>query len=362
MENIIDYVNNEYNSFNDKPFNEVDSLVCGWLSYFHYEYLPQIEKGLSIQKCLQGEHFKNLLKDNYDYDSSLKLLYGLASSPRYRDGIIKNYIEIDDPQIQMQFGVISIQFNDLLVISFRGTDNSFIGWKEDFNMSFKDTIPSQLKAVSYVNKYGRYAKRIILTGHSKGGNLSIYSAINCNNSIKKKIINAYSLDGPGINDKAIKENNYKQIEDRLIKLIPQSSVIGMILDNSDNARIIKSNRVSFWQHDPFSWLINNNEFIYQNKLTMDAKIINNSIASWLNNIPGKQREEFIDTLYDICISDQFISVNDFKANLNVNIPMIMDKLKHLDNETKNMLIETLKQIASISIKQVPNVIKQEVIK
>ena len=45
-----------------------------------------------------------------------------------------NKIEVEN---EKQFSAITIIMPDnTLYVSFRGTDNTIVGWKEDFNMSF----------------------------------------------------------------------------------------------------------------------------------------------------------------------------------------------------------------------------------
>ena len=63
-------------------------------------------------------------------------------------------------------------------------------------MSFISPVPSQFAAVEYVN-YTIHTGigKIRMGGHSKGGNLAIYAAVNCASRVQKRIIEVYNNDG-----------------------------------------------------------------------------------------------------------------------------------------------------------------------
>nr|WP_238473040.1 Mbeg1-like protein [Desulforamulus profundi] len=99
-------------------------------------------------------------------------------------------------------------------------------------------------------------------GHSKGGNIAVYSSIKCRQSVQKRITHVFSHDGPGFRDEVFQCHEYLIIKDRINKILPQSSIIGMLLQNQEHYSVVKSNRIWFMQHDSFSWLIDGSDFQY----------------------------------------------------------------------------------------------------
>ncbi|MBQ4347238.1 MAG: DUF2974 domain-containing protein, partial [Firmicutes bacterium] len=96
---------------------------------------------------------------------------------------------------------------------FRGTDHSLVGWKENFNMSYEDVVPSQRDAMYYLDKMAQeYKGNIRLGGHSKGGNLAIYAAAHCRVKVRERIFAIYNNDGPGINEHEVKNPDYIELE------------------------------------------------------------------------------------------------------------------------------------------------------
>ena len=155
---------------------------------------------------------------------------------------LTNYINKVDPIQEKQFSAITIIMQDKTIyVAYRGTDNTIVGWKEDFNMSFSKLVPAQTDAVNYLESVAKkYKNRIRVGGHSKGGNLAVYAAAFCNKHVKDKIINVYNNDGPGFCDEVVNSEQYKEIIDRVHTYIPQTSIIGRLLNHEEETIILKS--------------------------------------------------------------------------------------------------------------------------
>ncbi len=355
MKNIIDYTQENLSTFDQYPFNAVDSLILSSAAYIHFpDILPEVAgwKGLRLQELYRAEYFEEMFHNIPLSEDTKQLFFALAASPRFRDIRVMGYTEQFDLLSEKQFSAMTFQVqSDLYYIAFRGTDSTFVGWKEDFNMAFKSPIPSQEEAVRYIEKAALYCHGKIYTGgHSKGGNLAVYASAMCRENIQQKIDRIYSHDGPGFLESTLQKPEFLHISSRIEKTLPQSSVIGMMLEHRENFDIVKSNTLGLLQHDQFTWEIEGNNFIYIENLTRNAKFTDKTLSDWLNNLSEEERERFIDSLYRVLSANNLTSIDDFKADWQTAIPATLHAISQLDGDTKKFILHTLKKLASLGIK------------
>lgn len=356
MSNIIDYAESELNTFQKKAFNPIDSLVLAQFSYIHFDNIMKVlqkeKNDVMIKDLFKAEYFDKMLLEVRDNVSNQKLLMALAASPRFRDIKISDYINKVDSQLEKQFSATTFYIDaDTAYVAFRGTDSTIVGWKEDFNMSFEMPVPSQVEAVEYLNAVGKdFNGKIIVGGHSKGGNLAVYATMYCQDFINKQIIQVYCHDGPGFQEEVFQSIAYQNIVERLHKTLPQSSTVGMLLEYQDNYSVVKSNEFWFMQHDPFSWQVAKDDFIYEEHITQTAKYTNTTINQWLQSATPKERELFIDTLYSVINKTNITRVDQFKDNIIQDSKTIINALNDVDDQTKRFVYQTLKELVSLSFK------------
>lgn len=356
MKNIIDYVAQEYENFFDKTFNTVDSLVLSQFAYLNFDGLvpniSDLSRPVKIGEITLKENHNNLTKGIRDSVSNLKLIQALANSPRFSNVEITFYVNKTDFHVEKQFSAITYLLEDgTAYIAFRGTDSSFVGWKEDFNMAFISPIPSQEEGVKYVNAV---AKMIFcdlkIGGHSKGGNIAVYSAIKCNELIKGRITHIFSHDGPGFNDEIFLSQEYLSMKERIHKTIPQSAIIGMLMQNQEKYTVVKSNRFWFMQHDPFSWLINGCEFHNVKTVNSGALFMNKTLNNWISSIDDSKRELFADTLYHVMKASGALSFYDLTVDWFKKTVAIIGAIKDIDDETRSFILKTIGSLFVFAIK------------
>ncbi|NLY82422.1 MAG: DUF2974 domain-containing protein, partial [Clostridiales bacterium] len=258
--NILDYAKDNFKRFEESPFNSVDSLILCQLFYSRIE--TQVKKNnvkvWTVKDLYKAEYFDKMFSDGISDEENRKLLTILASSPRFRDIRIKNIISETSKKRVMQFAAVTYELSDEIdYVCFRGTDGTMIGWKEDFNMVFMEETPSQANAARYLKVFyeENYSKKIYIGGHSKGGNLAVYSACLVGEEIQSKIIQIFSHDGPGFRDEMYDSYGYLSIADKINKTIPQTSVVGMLLAPQEDFKVIRSDARGFAQHSAFTWLV-----------------------------------------------------------------------------------------------------------
>ena len=355
MKNIINYTQGNLETFDMMPFNSVDSLILSSAAYIHFpDVIPGIEswKGIRIQELYRAEYFEEMFHNIPLCDPTKQLFFALAASPRFRDIRIMGYTEQFDLSTEKQFSAMTFQVTpNLSYIAFRGTDSTLIGWKEDFNMAFMSPVPSQEEAVRYIEKAALYCSGKILTGgHSKGGNLAVYAAAMCRENIQCRIEKIYSHDGPGFLEATLQSREFQHISARVEKTLPQSSIVGMLLEQREQYTIVKSSENGIMQHDQFTWEIEGNNFVYIENLTKDAKYADKTLSDWLKQISEEDRERFVDALYSVLNANNLTTLDDFKADWQTAIPASLHAAAQLDGDTKKLLLHTLKKLASMGIK------------
>ncbi len=353
--NIVDYVEGQLDRLETKPFNTVDSLVFSQLAYM---YLDECVPGpdplalpVRIGDLLRAERFPSMFRNVRDPDNNRKLLFALAASPRFRDIRVCNYVDKVDADSEKQFSAITCLLGDgTAYIAIRGTDATFIGWKEDFNMAFISPVPSQEEGVAYVNRAASLIPgKLRVGGHSKGGNIAVYAAMQCERAVQDRIVGIYSHDGPGFMEGILSSEAYRRIRERINKTVPQSSVVGMLLQQQEEFRVVASTRFGIAQHDPFSWEVEGDDFRYADRVSSSAIYMNRTLHQWLGTLDAEQLELFVDTLFRIIGMTNAATIYEFSADWQKRAIALLGAVKHIDPDTRKFLMQTIKALVKSSL-------------
>lgn len=349
MANIFDYMDWRDIELEKVEFNEIDALILARLSYFPLDGLIKANEELPLKEVYErykkfGSVGRILQKEDLD------LFPKLAYSKRFGQIKLTNFINKLDPVHEKQFSVTTIILPDkTLYVSYRGTDNTIIGWKEDFNMSFSELVPAQTDSVKYLEqiseKYNNY--KLIIGGHSKGGNLAVYAAAFCNKKVQDRIIDVYNNDGPGFCDKVIQSEEYQNILNRVKTYIPQSSIIGRLLNHEEKTTILKSTQTGIMQHDLYSWQVLGDKFV-KDELTNSSEFVDKTITDWLKAVTPEQRGKFVDTLFEIIYATGAETLTDIGSNKFESAKIILKTYQNIDEESKKMLTKTFNVFLSVA--------------
>jgi len=355
--NIADYVETQLERYENVKFNMVDSLVLSQFVYLNFNgivpELPDCGDPVRIGDLLKAELIPQMLKDVWNPKSNRRLLIALGMSPRFRDIRLSCYSDSISIVEEKQFAAVTYLLDDKTAyIAYRGTDFSIAGWKENFNMAFISPVPAQQEGVSYLNmvaeRFPQHA--LMIGGHSKGGNVAVYSAMECNPQVQERIIGVYSHDGPGFKDEIFTSEKYARIKERIHKTLPQSSLIGMLLQHHEDYIVVESKQFWLMQHDPFSWIVSNGDFRYKEGITGGAKHIDNAINHWIASLDDKKRELFVTTIYSVIESMGVEKITDFNADWHKKAMKAMRTLRGIDAETKRFVLETIKSLIALYMK------------
>ena len=366
-ETIIDYVKKELRTFAEHPFGEVDSLVLAQFSYIHLGNVIAapaagiVRKPLTLQQLYRAECFPHYFSDQPDAVRNRKLLAACAASPRFRDIGIAYYEQDFDETREKQFCAMTFFISaDTAYLAFRGTDATLVGWKEDFNMAFLTPVPSQEAALNYTLSVAKLVRgQLMLGGHSKGGNLAVYAAMMSPQRLQNRIVSIYSHDGPGFRDNVFASDGYLRISDRIHKTLPQSSLVGMLLEHQENYSIVESTAVGIVQHNPYSWVIRDGDFVRLTTLTSGADYLNRTLSDWLSGLPNEQREQFVDALYSVISSTNLTSFTELRDNWQTEFSILIENMKNMDEPTRRILHETLRSLMHMAVRNLPSQVPKD---
>lgn len=355
MGNIISYLE-EYGHFTFKelPFNEVDALVLSQFSYLKFDGLipkiPDKKEPVSFLHLAGHMEPKAIFADERYEKNNRQLFMNMLKSRRFSGTCFHFYASILDETVETQFCALTCFLEDALpVVVYRGTDENFVGWKEDFNMAFKKPVPGQYLAKWYLNQVGELISTdFMICGHSKGGNLAVYSSMNVKPQIQDKIKRIYSFDGPGFRPEILKSEDYDKIADRIEKYIPKSSMVGLLLEEHEDYIVIDSHSIGFQQHNPYNWLVKDASFVGKEKVYQSSRFFNRMLNEWILTLDEEQLELFGETLFYIlegCEMKNMIEVaQDWKKGLN----NMIRASREVDEETREKIYEVLRILGDIA--------------
>ena len=364
MGNIVDYARGEFRGFDELRFSAVDSLVLSELAYVRMpEVVPGFERSDSVDtvpigQALRAEDYPHMFATGSKEvnDARHDLLVAVAESPRYRGMRVGEYAEHTDAATETQFAAMTFDLSDcagvrdgassggLLHVSFRGTNNTLIGWKEDFNMAVRCPVPSQEQAAAYLASIGARAAgrfRLVTGGHSKGGNLAVYAAMK---TPQRSVERIYSHDGPGFMGEVTAGDEFRAVAGRIEKTVPESSIIGMLMSTVSAPNIVASSANGIMQHMAMSWQVEDGAFVTKDELTSTAKLMDRTLDAWMERFSEEQRERAIDQCYEILASSGYDSFAELSDHWTQALPVIADAAKRTDRDTRALIIDIIKAL------------------
>ncbi len=315
---ILDYLE----KFGDKPFErlpfgEVDALILAQFSYLKFDGLipgpEESDSFISIKALKKNKNFAKLFSDTRYEKVNRELYTRMIAGKRFGALSMTHYVNIVDKERDIQFSAITFKFPDGTgFVAFRGTDENMVGWKEDFDLSIKDRIPGEKESVVYLKKAsGLLSGVFYVGGHSKGGLLSVYASSLVPESIKKRIISIYSFDGPAVREEFRDKIGYESIRAKIVKRVPQSSLVGMLFETDNIYEVVKSTGIGVGQHDPYTWVVKDIDLEHLKSLKKTAVIVNSALMQWLSGMDMKDRERFIEIVFgvaDACDSSDLVTM------------------------------------------------------
>lgn len=327
------------------PFNAVDALILSQVIYSHFHGVGEGAGTLLREAAKEAEqHFPNDLPRT-EVSEPDDVMLAAAATRRFGDCTICQYADETDMDEEKQFAAaVFLTPDDVVNVCYRGTDDSLVGWKEDFNLAFATPVPAQIRALDYLNRAGRaYPGAIRVMGHSKGGNLAVYAAAFATPEVQNRITDVYNNDGPGQDEETIGSEGYRAIFDRVHTFIPKSSIVGMLLEHTNVYQIIESDAVSVLQHDPKKWQVLPYGFVQADGMTPGNLFMSDTIRLWLKALSSDERRRFANTFFSILEAAGTKTLSGIYNNPSRALPAMRAQLRDLDKDTVKMLFEISRQ-------------------
>ncbi len=345
MANIYDYIDWRGDlPFTESPFNDIDNLILAELCYAEMEDIVPAEGSMDMVEA-------NRLYIEHGYKSELindpaETLAKAAASRRFSPVRLCDYVNRIDKARQVQFSAITYLLPDESVyVAFRGTDNTIVGWREDFNFSFMETA-GQEDAVAYLNNAAtRHSGTIHVGGHSKGGNLAVFAAAFCDQAAKDRIDVVYSNDGPGFNDRVCSDPSYTGMLDRVRLIVPSFSIVGILLNNKSERTVVKSDASGPMQHSPLTWQVKGTAFEVVDSQDPASIFMDEAMNKWISSLDEKERADLISSIFDSLDASGADTLQDLKKVFFA----FARALHKLDFSRKKELSVIMRKLASAGI-------------
>ncbi|MBP5601233.1 MAG: DUF2974 domain-containing protein [Treponema sp.] len=361
--NIIDYILMRGDlSFDENPFNSVDALILSQISYNNIDGLVSEDLTEKLTLAALAEKFSSLkdYKARCNMGAMINpltptLLDVAAKSERFGHINVSGFInKIDEEKIE-QFCAITYEIQkERYVIALRGTDDTIAGWYEDFNLGYMDVIPAQADTAEYVRNAMRVLKgSYIITGHSKGGNLSVKGGMSVEKKNLKRLEAVYNFDGPGFFAPVYETPEFLQIKDKVKAFFPEFCVVGMMFEHTSPFTIVSCAADLILQHDPFSWKVQGSEFVTAQALADDSKIFYASFNDWAARLSADERKKFIDTFFDVIYASGVKTNYEIEQNKLICGGKMISRLSELNEEERKAFQRAIKIMIKVAKDNIP---------
>ena len=351
MGNIMDYISWRGDlTFAQSPFNEVDNLILACFSYVNLDRIPAVtrQKGIELKKLVKEFKKLHTIKELEADKSFIRLapfmMFEMAESVRFGNCVIRNYVNEIVTEAEQQFSAVEIVLDDgTSYISFRGTDDTIIGWKEDFNLS-TGVVPAQKRAVEYMQRISDKAYGMLrVGGHSKGGNLAIYGSVMCK-SAHDKILEIYSNDGPGFSKEFQESPETAEMMPKIIRIIPEYSIIGTLLEHEKQPIIVASTSRGLLQHDGFSWEVQGPGLVRRDSLNKMALRFIEILHKWIDGMDMEQKRLLIEDLFATLQASGYENLSEVQSGGLKSLAAMVKRLDKFAPESRGMMQELLTAI------------------
>ena len=348
MANLTDYLvwRGEF-PLEVSPWNEIDSLLCAVLSYLNFHGV-QDYRGWTLREAKRID----LLIDSTDstFAARKKAFEMMAESNRFGDCRMHHCISLTDEKLCLQFAAMCIDLPDgTMAVVFRGTDNTIVGWREDFNMAYQTRVPAQEAAGYYLACAAKLTdKPLRIIGHSKGGNLAVYASAVASRKVQKQIESIWSFDGPGMNLETARTEGFGRIRDRIRSYIPQSSIIGLLMEYYRPYTVVRSTAKGLEQHDPMTWQVYGGHFEEMAGIDRSASLTCETLHEWLANSTPEQRGSFVETLFTLADNTNATKMSDLMNEKFRSLLKMAGGRKSVNPETRRVFNRLIAQAVTLA--------------
>lgn len=347
MANIVDYLAWRGDvPLEVSPWNELDGLLMAVLSYLNFHGV-QDHRGWTLREAKRIDLL--IEEESESFPPRKKVFEAMADSDRFGDCRMHHFIARTDEELSMQFSAECLDLPDgTMCVIYRGTDNTLVGWREDFNMAYQTQVPAQAAAAYYLSKAVKETDGPIrLIGHSKGGNLAVYAAAGVSAKIQDRIESIWSYDGPGMNMEMARSEGFGRIRPKIRSYIPQTSIIGLLMEYYEPYTVVRSTAKGLEQHDPLTWQVYGRRFEEMPGVDRTACVVRDTLHEMLTNSTPEQRAAFVDALFRMADNTNATKMSDILNEKFRSFRKMYGSRKDLDPETRRTFTRLIAQAVSL---------------
>jgi Protein of unknown function (DUF2974). len=348
--NILDYLEMRGDlTFYERPFNEVDNLVFSVLAYLDMKDIVPGEFDFTVSlKKLCKKYLELGYDQSYIVNDPKILLKRIVSCKRYERVRVGGYYHNVSQDEQVQFSCATFMLGDgTAYVGFSGTDDTLAGWREDFNFTFMSSTPGQNDAAAYLNRLGKATFcPLRIGGHSKGGNFAVYGAAFCDEHLRdSRIIGVYSNDGPGFRKAVAESEQYLAIVDRTLKIIPESSIVGILLSGNVRTKVVRSTAKGISQHGFYTWKVRRDRFFEADSLSTSSTFMDETVKRWLDSLEDEQKKAVVSAVFDALQASGATTLTQLNTNKWVSYNAILKAARNIDPSVYSDIADSLKKLA-----------------
>ena len=348
MKNMLDYIKEfGHVSFEERAFSEIDALVLTELEYLPLEkVVPSDENGenfVTVKEIAEymQEHKQELFDENpmMITQERHEVSQVIADAPRFQSLKFFGVVSVWDKDTTKQFAAVTVEVEpSVRLVVFRGTDDTLIGWKEDFLMTYSPLVAAQTDAKEYLAKQASlWDGDLMISGHSKGGNLAIYAAATQVEDVQLRIVDIFCFDSPGLYRSVLETKGYQNIVPLAMRYIPQDSLVGLMLESEVPYVIVKSNATGAMQHSAMTWEIEDGQFIKMEKLTKNSQLNDQTFKKWTESVSDEELELFWNVFFELLFSVGIDTVNDLYGQFMHYVQEFLKAAGNMDEEKRELL-------------------------
>lgn len=350
MSNFLDYLDWRGDlPFTRDGFNEVDNLILSEVAYADLGgIVPGSGEAGEITLREAAERYEAEGRDqSHMANDPRALLLRAGKSERFGTARLSAYADETDLNEQTQFAAVTAGLSDGTVfVAFRGTDNTLVGWREDFNISVLSETPGQRRAARYLNEAAARQEGLLrVGGHSKGGNLAFYAAAFCDSAVKSRLLAAYSNDGPGFRREVTERALYREVFPKLKKLVPEASIVGLLLTAGEERAVVKSSAEGGQQHNPYTWQVQGSGFVRAEKLSAASLLLDEALDRWVDTLSDTERANLVSAIFDSLEASGATTLTELNANKRLSYNAVLRAVRELDPALQRDVLETMKKLA-----------------
>ena len=349
MKNMLDYIKEfGHVSFEERAFSEIDALVLTELEYLPLEkVVPSDENGeifVTVKEIAEymQEHKQELFDENpmMITEERHEVSQVIVDAPRFQSLKFFGVVSVWDKDTTKQFAAVTVEVEpSVRLVIFRGTDDTLIGWKEDFLMTYSPLVAAQTDAKEYLAKQASlWGGDLMISGHSKGGNLAIYAAATQEEDVQLRIVDIFCFDSPGLYRSVLETKGYQNIVPLAMRYIPQDSLVGLMLESEVPYVIVKSNATGAMQHSAMTWEIEDGQFIKMEKLTKNSQLNDQTLKKWTESVSDEELELFWNVFFELLFSVGIDTVNDLYGQFMHYVQEFLKAAGDMDEEKREVLI------------------------